>query len=235
MSPERDTSGTRPPTLTKSEVERSLNEYYYQIRATVEGMANDILRLGNPRSGHIITRWDLQRVQIDVTGTIFKAHPCIDVLRDEYAEFKTHQDIYAPVITVPLPRSVLATDKRVKLLRDALLYDDTGEFGGPRGIPFRHHPVYGQFTLEFINPYCTMTTPNQSLWSPSTMVYLPDPSALFNEEGVGYVLHDTWDAVGLRDWSSRCKKARKLYEKQAISKANKSDNQSMNGGEKTLS
>ncbi|KAI0881790.1 uncharacterized protein GGS22DRAFT_196334 [Annulohypoxylon maeteangense] len=204
----------QPVALPKSSLERSLNEYYYEIRATIEGMANDILRLGNPRSGHIITRFELQRVQIDVTGTIFKSHPCMDAFEDETSELNANQHLYAPVITIPLPMKVLATDKRVGLLRNALLYDDSCEFRGPHGIPFRRHPVYRQFTLEFVNPYSNLTTSCRSLWCPSTMVYLPDPRTIFSREDTGFILHDTWDAAGLRDWGSHCKKARKLQRKQ---------------------
>ncbi|KAI1207261.1 uncharacterized protein F4807DRAFT_462993 [Annulohypoxylon truncatum] len=230
MSPEYDASKAPYLSLPKSGIERSLDECYYKVRATIEGMANDILRLGNPRSGHIITRWDLQQVQIDVTGTIFKPHPYVSLFGED-SECNTNQYIYAPVITIPLPRSVLATDSRVKLLRDALLYDESGEFRGPRGIPFRQHPVYRQFTLEFINPYSTSTAPSRSLWCPSTAVYLPDPRAMFSEEYAAFILHDTWDAAGLRDWSSLCKKARKSHEKQVLSKASKYEDEGGQDGE----
>ncbi|KAI2470902.1 hypothetical protein F4781DRAFT_429894 [Annulohypoxylon bovei var. microspora] len=231
MSPEYYASRTQHLALPKSSIERSLNEYFHEIRGTVEGMANDILRLGSPQSGHIITQWDLQQVYIDVTGTVVKHHPSMAAFQEGEPNYDTSQHIYAPVITIQLPRKVLATDKRVIFLRDALLYDESGEFRGPHGIPFRQHPVYSQFTLEFTNPYPSSTTSSRSLWCPSTMAYLPDPNEIFNREHTKLILHDTWDEAGLRDWGSRYKKAKELHESQGELKADEQRSGSTHDGE----
>ncbi|KAI1090007.1 hypothetical protein F5B19DRAFT_465122 [Rostrohypoxylon terebratum] len=125
-----------PTASTKSDIEESLDQCFRKIRGTIEGMANDILRPGNPKTRRIIIQWDLQPVQIDVTGTIFKPQPCIDLFREENLSCSNIRHIYAPVITIPLPPNVLATDNRVKLVRDALLYGQGGEFRGPSGSHF---------------------------------------------------------------------------------------------------
>ncbi|KAI0896603.1 hypothetical protein F4806DRAFT_495907 [Annulohypoxylon nitens] len=207
----------QPIASTKSSIEKSLDEFFQKIRGTIEGMANDILRLGNPKTKRIVTRWDLQPVQIDVTGTIFKPHPCIDIFREETPNCNNNRQIYAPVITIPLPPSVLATDNRVKLVRDAILYDQSGEFRGPIGIPLRRHPTYCQFTLEFVNQLSPLLAPNRSLWCPSTAVYMPDPTTS-SEEDASFTLYDTWNAAGLRDWISCMANARKPQKKDVVSK-----------------
>ncbi|KAI1097355.1 hypothetical protein F4804DRAFT_327855 [Jackrogersella minutella] len=207
--------------LSKSAIESALEEYFYEIRETIAVMANDILRLGLPTHQPVVAQWDLQRVLVDVTSALVKPHPCMTALQEAGDDFEFSRNIYTPVITIPLPWNVRETDKRVTFLKDALLYDETGEFGGLHGIPFRQHPKYGQFTLEFTNQFPDSGVSSRSLWCPSTAVYLPDPGTMFDEVPRKFMLHDTWDTPSLQDWASMCREARESHREQSRRSINK--------------
>ncbi|KAI0842649.1 hypothetical protein F5Y06DRAFT_292584 [Hypoxylon sp. FL0890] len=222
-SPINDASSVQFTPLTKSAIEGILDGYFQEIKDTLNSMANEFLRLQLPACQSVSARWELQRVVVDATGTIIKPHPFIFASQDGETNCSLDRHIYAPVITIPLPWNMMASDKRVTFLRDALLYDETYEFRGPHGIPFRQHPAYGLFTLEFTNPAVDLGGCTGILWCPSTTVYLPDPNKTCCQDSMEFVLRDTWDQTGMWNWAFQCMKARKDHENMEISEIKKED------------
>ncbi|KAI2605875.1 uncharacterized protein GGS25DRAFT_498419 [Hypoxylon fragiforme] len=215
------------PTL-KSVIVSGLDAVFSEIKGTVETLAHSIF---NQR---VEASWALQPVVIDVGGKPVRMHDYMGVLSPTPAPhhsgvgglgaggmgvgaFDTH--IYAPVITIPLPMGMRSTDKRVTLLRDALLYDETGEFKGPLGVPFRRNSAYREFTLEFTAQVPDAEIPGRSLWWPSTYVYLPDPRTVFaygyepqfTQHRTDVTKHVANDLI-LRDWAREFRRAREAVE-----------------------
>ncbi|KAI1416307.1 hypothetical protein F5Y13DRAFT_186559 [Hypoxylon sp. FL1857] len=194
--------------LPKSTIERNLDRCFHEIKDTINNMADAFLRLHLPAYQHVSASWDLQRVLVDAMGTIVKPHPFILAAQEGEVTDSLDRHIYAPVITITLPWNMLASDKRVSFLRDALLYDETYEFRGPHGIPLRQNTAYSQFTLEFRNTVVDLGGITGTLWCPSTTVYFPNPNTKFSGESMELVLHDTWNQMSIWDWAAQCMKAR---------------------------
>ncbi|OTA76073.1 hypothetical protein M434DRAFT_38935 [Hypoxylon sp. CO27-5] len=202
--------------LPKSIIETAFDGYFQQIKDTINNMTKEFIGLHLPDYQHVSARCDLQRVLIDATGTIVKPHPFLDASKEGEASWSLDRHIYAPVITIPLPWNIMASDKRVAFLRDALLYDETYEFRGPHGIPLRLQPVYSQFTVEFTNPVVDLGGSTGTLWCPSTTVYLPEPGTMLHQDSmdVGLLIHDTLEQISIWDWAAQCQKARKIFKKE---------------------
>ncbi|KAI0105203.1 hypothetical protein F4776DRAFT_675969 [Hypoxylon sp. NC0597] len=202
--------------LPKSIIEKAFDAYFQEIKDSINDMTEEFLGIHLPCYQHIPARWDLQRVLVDATGTIVKPHPFLDASKEGEASCSLDRHIYAPVITITLPWNIMASDKRVTFLRDALLHDETYEFRGPHGIPLRHHPVYGQFTVEFTNPVVDLGGSTGTLWCPSTTIYLPDPNTVSDQDftDIELVNYDTWDQISIWDWAVQCQKARKAFKEQ---------------------
>ncbi|KAI1142597.1 hypothetical protein F5Y05DRAFT_422654 [Hypoxylon sp. FL0543] len=224
----------RCPPESKSSIERTLDGYFQEIKDTINSMANEFLRIQLPYYQDVSASWGLQRVLVDSMGTVAKPHPFISAANEGDDKCSPGQHIYNPVITIPLPCGMQATDKRVLFLRDALLYDETYAFRTAHGIPLRENPFYNQFTLEFTNPIANLGGSTCTLWCPSTRIFLPDPKTFFSQGPVEFLLNDTWEHTCIWDWAVECNKYRAIHEGKETSEVKEGDEGMDDDGEMEL-
>ncbi|KAI1759639.1 hypothetical protein GGR53DRAFT_471122 [Hypoxylon sp. FL1150] len=153
-------------------------------------------------------QWELVRCAVETTRHGYYQMQPFKAVALEYLESAEKssegrsEDAYALCIRIKLPEDIDLRDEKVTRMKEYLAYDDTGEHRFIPGIPFRQHPIYKLFHIEFTKDTLqkNLTLTGDTIWNLSSAVFLPIPETICDRDSTRYLLHYTINDSEIELW-----------------------------------
>ncbi|KAI6092104.1 hypothetical protein F4821DRAFT_279501 [Hypoxylon rubiginosum] len=156
-------------------------------------------------------QWDIVRCTVETSSPgLFQMQPhrvaSLEHLETagEISGRISEEDGYALCIRIQVPHDIQLRDETVTRMKNILAYDERQEFIFIPGIPFRGHPIYSLFNIEFTKDFIEkdLTLPRGNIWNLSSAVFLPIPETIRDRDSTLYSLHYTVNDSSINLWQS---------------------------------